>query len=355
MPESTGDGAALLRAIIDNPDEDTPRLVYADWLDEQGGEANADQAEFIRTQIAEFERVRRRHHSSVGVWRFPTERERELIARYGGFGAGQWAARLPQSLGLSYHYSVDHERFARGFPWQAQVATVELFLQVAPALFEAAPITCLRLGELTIATARRLAASPHLARVRQWQDIHARRTDKMLAEIGKSEFLGNLREIDLSESEITAAGVRSLLSAPSLREVKRLTFASCRLGDVGAEVIAASLACAALEHLNLTSRPLTAAGVRALAASPLRETMRSLLLSNTALGDDAARVFAESEWPHLQYLILHDNAITDRGAEAFLDSASWRSSGCDLGLGGNKLSGPMAAKLKEAFGERVRV
>ena len=31
MSTPSGDGAALLRAIIDNPDEDTPRLVYADW------------------------------------------------------------------------------------------------------------------------------------------------------------------------------------------------------------------------------------------------------------------------------------------------------------------------------------
>jgi len=30
------DGDALLRAIIAQPDEDTPRLAYADWLDEQG-------------------------------------------------------------------------------------------------------------------------------------------------------------------------------------------------------------------------------------------------------------------------------------------------------------------------------
>ena len=44
------DEAALLAAIRDNPDEDTPRLIYADWLDEQGGEANAARAEFIRVQ-----------------------------------------------------------------------------------------------------------------------------------------------------------------------------------------------------------------------------------------------------------------------------------------------------------------
>src|SRR5947208_3614108 len=38
----------LLRAIRDNPDEDTPRLMYADYLDEEGFAARA---EFIRVQI----------------------------------------------------------------------------------------------------------------------------------------------------------------------------------------------------------------------------------------------------------------------------------------------------------------
>src|SRR4051812_32622743 len=41
------DGEALFRAICEQPDEDTPRLVYADWLEEGG---DPDRAEFIRLQ-----------------------------------------------------------------------------------------------------------------------------------------------------------------------------------------------------------------------------------------------------------------------------------------------------------------
>lgn len=44
------DGEALLAAIIANPDDDTPRLVYADWLEENG---QGERAEFIRVQIAQ--------------------------------------------------------------------------------------------------------------------------------------------------------------------------------------------------------------------------------------------------------------------------------------------------------------
>src|SRR4051794_8966487 len=38
----------LLRAVLDDPDDDAPRLVYADWLDDHGAH---DRAEFIRVQI----------------------------------------------------------------------------------------------------------------------------------------------------------------------------------------------------------------------------------------------------------------------------------------------------------------
>ena len=45
------DRDALLAAIRENPDDDTPRLAYADWLDEQGGTSNEAQAEYIRLEI----------------------------------------------------------------------------------------------------------------------------------------------------------------------------------------------------------------------------------------------------------------------------------------------------------------
>ena len=42
------EGDALLRARLDEPDNDLPRLVYADWLDDHG---SPDRAELIRVQI----------------------------------------------------------------------------------------------------------------------------------------------------------------------------------------------------------------------------------------------------------------------------------------------------------------
>src|SRR4051812_3832655 len=48
------DHDAILRAIIEEPDDYAHRLVYADWLEEHGRtEAELARAEFIRIQCAE--------------------------------------------------------------------------------------------------------------------------------------------------------------------------------------------------------------------------------------------------------------------------------------------------------------
>src|SRR5262245_60556904 len=46
------DAKALLQAIRDDPDDDLPRLAYADWLEEYGVEEQLARAEFIRAQVA---------------------------------------------------------------------------------------------------------------------------------------------------------------------------------------------------------------------------------------------------------------------------------------------------------------
>ena len=43
------DGAGLLARILDNPEDDAPRLIYSDWMEENGQE---EQAEYIRYSIS---------------------------------------------------------------------------------------------------------------------------------------------------------------------------------------------------------------------------------------------------------------------------------------------------------------
>jgi len=51
LPTPTND-SAFLRAIVADPDDDAPRLVYADWLEDSGDPSRVARAELIRFQVA---------------------------------------------------------------------------------------------------------------------------------------------------------------------------------------------------------------------------------------------------------------------------------------------------------------
>src|SRR5919201_2716601 len=101
------DAASFLAAVCAHPDDDGPRLVYADWLEEQGGAAAHARAEFIRLQC----------RLAAGVCaprdrRGLLRRERELLARHGG----EWAAPLVPYLSTSPAAPVRYGwAFRRGF------------------------------------------------------------------------------------------------------------------------------------------------------------------------------------------------------------------------------------------------
>ena len=64
--------AAFLRAILANPEDDAPRLVYADWLDDTGDPAAAIKANYLRDSAAllsadgeELKRIEQRLYESA--------------------------------------------------------------------------------------------------------------------------------------------------------------------------------------------------------------------------------------------------------------------------------------------------
>lgn len=118
---------ALMRAICESPDDDTPRLVFADWLDEHG---EPERAEFIRAQI-ELTRdyltmpARSRLHKRVLALRRANEK--------------RWGAELPYPGTLWSH------GFERGFVEAVTVNDVGTFIREAPVIFASVPITTLRI------------------------------------------------------------------------------------------------------------------------------------------------------------------------------------------------------------------
>jgi uncharacterized protein (TIGR02996 family) len=138
------DGAALLAAIRAHPAEDTPRLVYADWLQERGGD---DRAEFIRIQC---QLARRRGDRGCKVCSMKTVRARaynlsmgeQMCMPCGALGRreSELFVRLPHSeethplLGYAsygicdvsgWEHSNPAFQFRRGFPERVTISAAD--------------------------------------------------------------------------------------------------------------------------------------------------------------------------------------------------------------------------------------
>jgi uncharacterized protein (TIGR02996 family) len=68
------DDDAFLRKLLENPTDDTVRLVYADWLDERGDEESKTKAQFLRMTA----RLRERKRSNK--WRATLRAEMQALA-----------------------------------------------------------------------------------------------------------------------------------------------------------------------------------------------------------------------------------------------------------------------------------
>src|SRR5215472_3735494 len=85
---SLGDG--FLLSLQEHPDDDALRLIYADFLEDSGGEALAARAELIRVQV-ELSAL-----PPLGRWAAErvselTARQDELLARWERVWLGDWA------------------------------------------------------------------------------------------------------------------------------------------------------------------------------------------------------------------------------------------------------------------------
>lgn len=144
---------AFLRAICENPDDDTPRLVFADWLQEHGED---ERAEFIRLQCE--------------AARLATDDiRRELLTRR--FAAiqlhfwKQWLGELPVPNKENIHWVtapdwLDGETFDRGFAGLLRVQNPGTLVKYAKTLFTATPVRRLMIWYMK--SAAKLATIPHL-------------------------------------------------------------------------------------------------------------------------------------------------------------------------------------------------
>jgi len=297
--------AAFLATILDHPDDDAPRLVYADWLDEQG---EADRAEFVRLQ------VRAARMSPADPDRRAVLSRAEDLQRAHHV---EWVNRLPQFDGV--HWEV----FDRGFISAVRFDHPDLFFAHAADVFGAAPVRELRLYQFYHTHATRLAGARHLRRIRTLDLNDGNKVANLGVEsLMGSKHLANLTTLLLRGNSLGSAGVRAIAMSGYVRKLRHLRLDQNDLYDDGLRYIAESRALARLEQLDLDKTRTGDDGLRALARTAHLSSLKTLFLSNNLVTDEGLAALAGSPaMATLRALYLSRNAITNRGAAALAASA----------------------------------
>jgi len=238
---------AFLQAILEHPDENAPRLVYADWLEECG---DVDRAEFIRLQCGDGS---------------PT-RQAELLRQHGSHWAGQVAHH-------AYSFA-----FRRGFIEEIAI-NASAFLEIGPSLFDAAPIRLLRLIG-TRAVMNRIFASPLLGRLRALHLTGCGIGDDGAELLAACRYLTDLQILRLGHNALGDRAVAALTDSPNLGNLHTLVLASNLIDHDGACLLAASTSFPHLQTLDLSNNQIGHAGTQALAHSPLLQQLQRLDLSD---------------------------------------------------------------------------
>jgi uncharacterized protein (TIGR02996 family) len=260
----------FLKEILAHPDDDTPRLVFADWLDEQGDAAGAARAEFIRLQC------QTAMVSGARVRLLDQEmRHQELLRQY----AAEWAAPLSG-------FARDC-RFQRGFVAELS-SDAAVFLNHADKLFKRAPVQHLRLtGGLNHPLERSrivplLAECPHLARLISLNLSNNDLGSTGMQALAVSEHLTRLTTLALQGNHIGDGGVRALVQAPWFAQLTDLNLSHNDIGPAGIRSLAARLHelaaedRMALRFLDLRRNKLQAAGTQVIARSPVLRGLAQL-------------------------------------------------------------------------------
>ncbi|MBP3959605.1 TIGR02996 domain-containing protein [Gemmata sp. G18] len=270
---------ALLDAVKDHPDDDTPRLVLADWLDEQENSLDAARANFIRRDIG---------------------RAPELLVRSRTLTEAEEAERL-FPLWLGPVAALGSGRFERGLP-VLSISGPRLLKPDVPALLaseEFAFVQCLHLVEAGG------ARMPAMTAVPEFQHVPALSAHPFTplgthsaAKFFGSPNLGGMRQIALRGVYPGAVGMQALAANPALARLRKLALAHNKLVDKSVTALAVGKHLARLEVLDLSDNNIGDAGARALVESQTLANLRELNLQENSRLTDGGKAALRERFGH---------------------------------------------------------
>jgi uncharacterized protein (TIGR02996 family) len=192
---------AFLQAILEDPENDVPRLIFADWLEEHG---QPDRAEFIRLQC-ELARMPQDDERRAAL----EKREAELRRDH----REEWGEPL---RGLVEGWS-----FRRGFVDGVGLKP-RAFLAHAEALFRVPTVRDVALDGGAARIVSELAACPHLARIHTLYLHHTNLREERAGVLWNSPHWMHLRTLVCLDN-VGDTGVGALARSPLLGRLTELT------------------------------------------------------------------------------------------------------------------------------------
>jgi uncharacterized protein (TIGR02996 family) len=430
---------ALLRACKESPEDDAPRLVLADWLQEHGDESDCARGQFLRLECQalqspadsktcdEANHLWGQHQMTWlgglkdlgvrrgvrGLLRIDAE-TRQLTTKKGcelaKSEAYAWvdAIRLRATNVKGLAKLIDggffdslnalnlmqcHIRAAgmKELARSERLATLthlnlyENWIQTegVKILAEAPLAVNLRVLDLHrnmiwSSSLAFLARSPHLRHLREldlgfhdledglrhlaeapWMDgleslslINSKTEDAGLIPLVQSPRVHNLVRMDLHGNALTDLSLVALAESPHLERLAELVLNANKITGPGVEALAASPLLARLRVLHLGSCGLSLDRLRMLVSSPHWGSLRDLSVWGANLGDEGARLVAESIHGVMDYLGLGSCNIGDAGAEVLAVALAEGRIG-KLALWSNPLSEDRKQQMSGRFGDRV--
>ncbi|MFO0881404.1 MAG: TIGR02996 domain-containing protein [Gemmataceae bacterium] len=231
------DDRVLLAAVLADPDDDLPRLAYADWLEETGNEARA---EFIRAQI------------ELAHLPLADDRHAALLARcrmlQRCFGA-EWLGEVPPSLVV--------DQFERGFPVRVGLRPRRLPERVLKGPDFAALDRVMHLFPLHTFRAELIGAVvPTMIRF-PTATHYPGRGDSPLERLARWEPLRRFSTLDFGRDGIVTGqgdfepGIEALAASPHVHQVAALRLSGLLLGENAVRLIAESPHLSCLRAVDL--------------------------------------------------------------------------------------------------------
>jgi uncharacterized protein (TIGR02996 family) len=319
----------FLEAILENPDDDTARLVYADWLEEHGDSARA---EFIRVQCR-MGRLPRWHRE----WPLLSWRQSVLLARY----EHVWRSELPDIDDVQWG------AFKRGFVNEVVVIDAGVLPAREEAICRSAPVR-----SAAVAGCRSWLDCPpvsFLTELRILADDFENGSFSMFL----SPLLSNLKKLDLSDVSLEGEQFAVLAQAPPLGKLETLILDGCYMGDGNLRPLAES---AWFRNLRTLSMKGNAGGyqedarirpndVALLADSPNLTRLESLNLADNEIdGASLRRLLGSKYLANLRELNVTHNNLTAKEVK-WLDEVDTKMRLHSLALANNPIGDAGAAAL----------